>query len=253
MNDQFIPAVDFSYWNTHLTSPNIEKLNEAGIFVCMVRFGKGKNELGPDLGVDRALDRNIQAIADGGMMYMPYWRIFNLEDSHPVAQASLYVELLYKYNYNAFRAPVWVDCEEWQYDTDNQRLGPDVVAHWITSFMDTLATNGFRHIGIYTRASWWSPNVTPIGVMNGYPLWVAHWPLPQNRHYFASYRHNVKTWDEYVDEVLPSGPSIPSPWVNWDIWQFIGEGSGIGKQLGFDSEHLDCNLIRMESFERWFG
>ena len=252
--ERTVKAVDFSYWNTHTNSPPIEHLVDLNIKACMIRFGKGKAELGVDLGPDRSLEQNIQACVDNNMPYMPYWRIFNLEQSNPVAQASAFAYLLNKYNYNAFRAPVWIDCEAWQFEPEAQVLHPDMVAHWITAFIDTLNHFGYRNIGIYTRQSWWSSNVTPIGVMNGFPLWVAHWPsAPGARDEFFDFADYPETWDEYADKHLPVGPALPGPWINWDIWQFIGEGSNAGEVLDFDSQHLDCNLIKLSSFERWFS
>lgn len=251
--EETVKAVDFSYWNTHTNPPPIQALKDAGIRCAMVRFGKGKAQLGTDLGPDRALEQNMQAIVDGAFPYMPYWRIFNLEQSSPVAQASAFAELLNKYNYHAWRAPVWIDAEEWQYEPEAEVLGPDMVANWIMQFSDTLTDFGYRYQGIYTRASWWSPKVSPIGVMNGYPLWVAHWPNQPARAEFQDFATYAETWDEYADKHLPLGPAKPAPWVTWDAWQFIGEGSNAGTELGFDSQHLDCNLIKRSSYERWFG
>lgn len=251
--EETVKTVDFSYWNTHTNPPPISALQDAGVRGAMVRFGKGKTQLGADLGRDRALEQNVGALVDGDMPYMPYWRIFNFEESNPVAQASAFVRALNEFAYYAHRAPVWIDTEEWQFDVNDQHLHPDMVAHWIGAFSDTLAEAGYRNQGIYTRASWWSPNVSPIGVMNGYSLWVAHWPSAPWREDFKNFANYAATWDEYADKHLPLGPAIPAPWVTWDAWQFIGEGSGAGSIFGFDSEHLDCNLVKRSSWNRWFG
>lgn len=249
----FVPAVDLSYWNTHTNAVDPTALANAGIRACMVRAGKGKETLGIDLGVDRMWHENAQALGEAGFPYMPFWRIFNLEQSSPVAQANAYIKALMDVNYNMMRAPVWIDAEEWQYEPEAEVLAPEMVSHWIKDFMVTLFEYGFGYIGFYTRQNWWSHNVVPIGVMNGHPLWVAHWAGIPFRGDFQNYSHDPNTWDEYAFKALPLGPGIPSAWQSWDAWQFIGEGSGAGSEFGFDSDDLDCNLIKTEAFERWFG
>lgn len=258
-DDTVFPMVDFSYWNTaasaDATEPTLDPLRmmDLGIKGVTLRVGKGIPENGSDFGVDRHFYKNVEKLVDYDMPWMGYWRIYDIWYEGPEEQAMRFVGILDSCGYDEKSAPVWIDAEE--YVRDNRiSLGRSLITSWVAKFMEVLSQAGYRHIGFYTRENWWDGNVSQnIGNMNGHPLWVAHWvSAGAHRDLLLDSYSDPNTWDEYVNHVMPNGPSIPKAWDNWTGWQFIGEGSKMGKNLGFASEHIDCNLVKAETFIKWF-
>ena len=87
--------------------------------------------------------------------------------------------------------------------------------------------------------------------------WLARWPW-----------HNWVDWAKWPEatreefkrywstelQTLAYGPSaLPNSRPSWDLWQFVGNGSGIGHELGFQSDELDFNISRLtkEAFYAW--
>lgn len=258
-DDTVYPMVDFSYWNTADQSNDptptldVQKLISLDIKGAIVRAGKGAPELGSDFGIDRHFYQNVDSMDQESFPWMPYWRIYDIWYDSPEAQAALFIEALGNTAYaTKSRGPIWIDAEEYV-ASGGVILGPRLITHWLKSFMGVLTAAGYRHIGFYTRANWWSNNVLPFGNMTGYPLWIAHWIPSDRRAEMLDHYPNSNTWDEYVAREMRNGPALPMAWHDWDIWQFIGEGSRMGVPLGFASEHLDCNLIKETTYNRWFG
>ena len=255
-NPDFYPVIDFSYWNTAATSNapsptiNPELMLEQGIKAVILRAGKGIPEMSSDHGIDRHWYQNVQRCQEAGLTTMAYWRIFDLSFEPAEHQALRFIEALSTVDHPNY-GPVWIDCEE-----HGIELGRILVEDWIMKFAETLRSAGYHNVGIYTRRSWWNPRVLESSVQGGrtaYPLWVAHWVDPARRTLLSAQYSNPNTWDEFVDRYMSDGPDLPDDWNRWDIWQFVGEGSSLGKTFGFASEHLDCNLIRSSTFHRWFG
>jgi len=127
--------------------------------------------------------------------------------------------------------PPWMDCES---DPDNL----DIAAMWerIGKFLKRFEELTGIDCGIYTRASWWDPQVT-----NGEKS-ATDFP--------RIYNHGMRPlWVAHYNQVVQN-PSIPWDWERrysptcWDFWQYT-EDKTAGPEYGVQSAGIDLN--------RWNG
>lgn len=93
---------------------------------------------------------------------------------------------------------------------------------------------------IYTRASWWNPNVKP-DTWGGYDLWASRW---------ASWL--TSPWSD--------GRYKFRDWTDWTFWQFQGDGNNLATQYGFPGypegdRDIDLNVFNgdEDSLRLWAG
>lgn len=80
---------------------------------------------------------------------------------------------------------------------------------------------------------------------NKYPYWIAQYPWKDWLNTFTEW---FKTfWQEVILKGVRT-PTLPKARKDWELWQFIA-ASGIGNELGFDSDELDFNISRLPKEE----
>lgn len=69
---------------------------------------------------------------------------------------------------------------------------------------------------IYTRKSFWDPELGRTSFAGKYPLWVAHY-------------------------TTASEPYLPVDWSHWTIWQYSADKNGRGREFGCQSTDVDID------------
>jgi len=105
------------------------------------------------------------------------------------------------------RLPLVVDLENDPYKKHHNCYGLHVPAmiKWIAGFVGvTDALTGRRPV-IYTTDAWWRQCTASAGAFRGSPLWLAAFGV--------------------------TAPAVPSPWRQWNFWQYASNGSlpGVGR------------------------
>jgi len=89
---------------------------------------------------------------------------------------------------------------------------------------------------IYTRGTFWNPNV-------GNPIWASDYLL------WAARYSNTLTgpWSD--------GRYRPLPWNMWAFWQWSADKNGRGAEFGAESRDIDLNRFNgsLSEFYRWCG
>ena len=104
--------------------------------------------------------------------------------------------------------PWWLDCE---LKRDQTR---DTITNCIWYGTQRLDPNA----AIYTRKSWWDPNVNRWSGWSEYPLHTAH----------------------YTDN---SDPYIPADWVSYAWWQWSADNNNRGQEFGVQSDSIDLDRM----------
>jgi hypothetical protein len=88
---------------------------------------------------------------------------------------------------------------------------------------------------------------------DSFPYWIAQYPW---KNWIANFTDWFKKWwhDLFVSGTRRPGMPNWLPQDHWELWQVI-DASGIGQELGFDSDELDFNVSRRkkEDFIEWIG
>lgn len=243
----YIPMIDTSYWNTYdLNVLDHSKAAAAGIKVNMIRLGKGNPAVGADYGMDRRVIENYEGTVASGMKPMFYWRIFNISTEPPELQAER-LRAAWETLNPVSSAPLIIDDEETEATGENP-LPYWASIEWRNRFRFALEQMGFTNLGVYTRKTWWDPAVDLH--WGDLPLLVAHWVPSTVRSQTPA---NPDLWDEFAFLNVPGGPLLPKAWAKAAVWQFSATGNGKGREFGFTSDDLDCNILDASVYEHWFG
>lgn len=122
--------------------------------------------------------------------------------------------------------PVVLDCELTRGQTQS------TITKRISQILLGLEEKYGRKPLIYTRMSWWNPNVEALPVWNSYPLWVAR----------------------YASQVtFPGDPWYLQlrDWKDWTMWQYTESASGW--YYGFSCNTLDLDRFNgdEQTFKNW--
>lgn len=95
----------------------------------------------------------------------------------------------------------------------------------------------------------WKYNKT----IDRFNYWIAQYPWRNWVQYFTEY---FKVWWNDLFGTFQKQPKLPVhlPPNAWEIWQVVAS-SGIGNELGFESDELDYNITRRtkDEFFKWLG
>lgn len=88
---------------------------------------------------------------------------------------------------------------------------------------------------------------------DSFPYWVAQYPW---RSWMGGLTDWFKSWWSALFVSGTKRPYLPSwlPQDHWELWQVV-DNSGIGQELGFESDELDFNVSRRkkDAFIEWIG
>jgi lysozyme len=161
---------------------------------------------------------------DGRLPMGAYW--FYRPEHDPVVQAEYFANLLDGY---VWHIPPVVDVE---YNT----TGVSVVnfQNWLYKFLLRLEALDFQVPMIYTRGTFWNPNVGNPAYAPNYSLWVAR---------YSTYL--IGPWSD--------GNYRPLPWQDWLLWQWSADGNRRGAEFGVQSADIDLNRFNgsLPDFYAW--
>jgi GH25 family lysozyme M1 (1,4-beta-N-acetylmuramidase) len=104
-------------------------------------------------------------------------------------------------------------------------LGPSALNQWFYDFLGELGVHIPNRLKeIYTRVSWWDPNVAPASWADNYGLWAARWA-------------------SWLEGPWSDGKFVPRDWSDWTNWQWSADGNGLGATYGVESNSIDLNYF----------
>jgi GH25 family lysozyme M1 (1,4-beta-N-acetylmuramidase) len=221
----FEPLVDVSKWQAEI---NAGKMLGAGTKGMYIRAG-GTNWNNGASFTDRRFRENAGKFSHRipvGYYYFFYPHIDG------VKQAQYFCTLLKSVKWNL---PPAVDVESNPKNANRSRFQTE-----LKQFLDTVESElGVKSV-IYTRATFWNPNVGAPAWATDYKLWVAI--------YSRSLKH---PWANN-----PNSNFRPRPWNDWWLWQYSADGNGRGREFGVGSAAIDINRVNMteaefHTFAKW--
>lgn len=244
MNEFYVPMIDTSRWQFDATGiVNWNLAASKGVKVNLIRAGKGNSQFGSDHGRDLFLNQNVAATVAAGLDWTVYWRLDNMGQDDPESQANLFVDI-YESLPNRTSAPLVIDSETY--------IGPQLeiimLRHWYNEFRAQIEKRGY-HVAVYSSRSYWDSFVK-LG-WGELDLLCAHWVKdPNDSTIQLDPVSDPKRWPGFAFHYM-MGPNIPNDWATWSTWQFSSKGNGI--ELGAKSLNIDCNIMKLETYHKWFG
>jgi GH25 family lysozyme M1 (1,4-beta-N-acetylmuramidase) len=205
-------GIDISHWNEDV---DIAKLKEDGVEFVLIKL----SDWGPGGGfTDTHAQINVDKCKAAGMPYGFYHYYHPKYDA--AAQASYFYAAWKAIHGEEGTEGVWFDVET------NDGLTPSALIPRLRSFCERCdALFGNFVGGIYTRKTWWDPNVGQVAWAVKYGLWVAHYGV-------------VSPW-------------IPLPWVQkgWEIHQDTDKATFIGVYGFFDRDRRKDPVVKPPTLE----
>jgi GH25 family lysozyme M1 (1,4-beta-N-acetylmuramidase) len=189
--------------------PEIAKA--AGARFAIIRSGSADGSTGTPY-ADYEWERNLRAL--DVLPTSCYW--YFRPNFSPARQADYWCKLVEPY-YSRL-VDMWADVEE------NGKLSAEAVAQNLGAFLERVKKNLGEYPGIYTRASFWNPNVAKRSLWGKLRLWI------------ALYNPVVKHPWEGLNKLYK-----PRDWDKPLIWQWSADGNGRGREFGAQSNSIDIN------------
>ncbi len=214
----FGPIVDVSTWQRDI---NVQKMLAAGTKAMYIKAGGTDKNNGASY-TDWRFRENAQKFSKRipcGYYYFFYPHFDGAK------QARYFCNLLKSVNWNL---PPAVDVE-----SNPRNVGKARFQAELKEFIDTVeAELGVQPV-IYTRATFWNPNV-------GAPVWAANYKL-----WVALYSTTAKhPWNNDPNSIFR-----PRPWNDWWLWQYSADGNKRGAEFGVATASIDINRVNMSEAE----
>jgi len=221
----FEPLVDVSKWQSDI---DVSKMLGAGTKAMYIRAGGTDRNNGASY-TDRRFRENAEKFSE--RIPVGYYYFF-YPHFDGVKQAKYFCNLLKSVKWNL---PPAIDVESNPKNASKSRCQTE-----IKEFLNTVENElGVKGV-IYTRATFWNPNV-------GAPAWAADYKL-----WVAIYSNTLShPWDNN-----PSSNYRPRPWTDWWLWQYSADRNARGAEFGVASSGIDINRVNMteeefHSFAKW--
>lgn len=195
---------------------------------------------------DFAFARNVQGCRDNGIVPGAYFFPYPLPSGPglpsgrgPLEQAQRFYEVTKGLGSQPGELSPAVDAE-WPSPEEWGKWGcsPEQINDWLREHCEAVALLFGRLPIIYTYPWWWRTLAISADVS-----WASRYPL-----WMATYTHFGPGTPE-----VGSSPQIPTPWTNWDAWQYSANGSSV-RVPGIPAVPVDRDVIRDEAtFRRLTG
>lgn len=221
----FEPVVDISKWQSDV---NVSKMLGAGTKGMYIRAGGTDRNNGASY-TDRRFRENAEKFSE--RIPVGYYYFF-YPHFDGIKQAQYFCNLLKSVKWNL---PPTIDVEANPRKVSQSRCQTE-----IKEFLDTVeAELGVKGV-IYTRATFWNPNVGAPSWATDYKLWIAI--------YSNSLQH---PWANNPNSIYR-----PRPWTDWWLWQYSADRNGRGTEFGVASKGIDINRVNMKeedfyAFAKW--
>jgi len=214
----FEPLVDVSKWQSDI---NVAKMLGAGTKAMYIRAGGTDRNNGASY-TDRRFRENAEKFSE--RIPVGYYYFF-YPHFDGIKQAKYFCNLLKSVKWNL---PPAIDVEANPKNASKSRCQTE-----IKEFLDTVeAELGVKGV-IYTRATFWNPNVGAPAWATDYKLWIAI--------YSNTLSH---PWDNNPNSIYR-----PRPWTDWWLWQYSADKNGRGPEFGVATRGIDINRVNMEEEE----
>ncbi|MBM3144857.1 MAG: hypothetical protein FJ010_07765 [Chloroflexi bacterium] len=214
----FGPMIDVSTWQRDI---NVGKMLGAGAKAVYIKAGGTDRNNGASY-TDQRFRENAEKFSQRipcGYYYFFYPHFDGVQ------QAKYFCNLLKSVKWNL---PPAVDVEDNPGHANQARFQTE-----LKEFLDTVEKELGVKCVIYTRATFWNPNV-------GAPAWAANYKL-----WVAIYSDALKhPWDNN-----PNSTFRPRPWNDWWLWQYSADKNGRGPEFGVATAGIDINRVNMSEEE----
>ena len=214
-----ITLIDISHWQGEM---NPSKALAAGAQGAYIKAG-GVNWIYGSHYTDVKFEENAAKFAP--IMPVGYYWFF-----HPQwpgkSQAEYFCDLLMKHPYHL---PPVVDVESNNTDVSTAKYQDELKA-----FLDRTWQLVRQQCVIYTRASFWNPNVGNPAWASAYRLWVAR--------YTETLEH---PWEDAAKYPWVK----PSSWDDFWMWQWSADYNNMGSIYGAESNDIDLNRLMLTTDE----
>ena len=216
------PILDVSRWQDYIDK---QKFLAAGALGIIIRAGS-QDDSGPYM--DYQFENNAQKF--NGEIPCGYYWYFRPEYSAST-QATYFANLMRSVRTDIF--PM-IDVE-----SNFKKVSMGVYQNRLYEFMSIVEDLMGMESMIYTRATFWNPNV-------GDPPWAG-----SRRLVIARYTSQSKPWGNIYDQSWLK----PLPWDDWWMWQYSADGNGRGAEFGVKSADIDINRYNgtLEQFHKEIG
>jgi GH25 family lysozyme M1 (1,4-beta-N-acetylmuramidase) len=244
MNDLYVPFIDTSAWQFAPDGTGVDwtVAARAGVRANVIRAGRG-NHTGAHRcvsGVDQFLQQNASLSAQAGLEAAYYWRLDQLGVESADLQALRFLQAVDATSYTT-SAPLILDIEAYE----GPQLSRNAAVDWIMEFADTLGTRG-HETAVYGNRS----TLEALRLAGGADLIIAQWHRAGPENLPVTPPANARLWPGFAFS-LSMGPTVPGTFGDWVAWQFTSAGDG--KALGSSANVVDCDIMKANVFERWFG
>jgi GH25 family lysozyme M1 (1,4-beta-N-acetylmuramidase) len=208
------PVVDVSKWQGEIDAKKMIAAGTLGIY--MKAGGVDKNN-GSSY-TDSRFRENASKFGDllpCGFYYFFYPHFSGAD------QAEYFCNLLKSVKWNL---PPAIDVE-----SNPNNVSQGKTQKEIRAFLDKIEEELNVKGVVYTRASFWNPNVGSPKWGTDYKLWIAR--------YGEGLKH---PWDNKDTSSLR-----PKPWTDYWLWQYSADKNRRGKEFGASSKDIDVNRVNM--------
>lgn len=214
----FEPLIDVSKWQSDI---NVGKMLGAGTKAMYIRAGGTDRNTGASY-TDRRFRENAEKFSE--RIPVGYYYFF-YPHFDGAKQAKYFCNLLKSVTWNL---PPAIDVESNPRNVSKSRMQTE-----IKKFLDTVeAELGIKGV-IYTRATFWNPNVGAPAWASDYKLWIAL--------YSNTLSH---PWANNPNSIYR-----PRPWTDWWLWQYSADQNGRGPEFGVATRGIDINRVNMTEDE----
>ena len=214
----FEPIIDVSKWQSDI---NVGKMLGAGTKGMYIKAGGTDMNNGASY-TDRRFRENAEKFSERipcGYYYFFYPHFDGKK------QAQYFCNLLKSVKWNL---PPAVDIEHNPKNASKSRFQTE-----LKEFLDVVEDElGVKSV-IYTRATFWNPNVGAPAWAKDYKLWLAIYSDTLT-HPWAS---------------NPKSVYRPLPWDDWWLWQYSADKNGRGPEFGVATSGIDINRVNMTEAE----
>lgn len=219
--------VDLSRWNgpADLKTPvasNWTLASEKGIVGAFIRLGS-INDITGECYLD---DRLFEHVDDAVKANKPIGYYFYSRPKFDGSKQGTFILDTLRY----YQLPVDLDIA---YDVEAVGLSPAQAAASTKAATMLLAGAYPRRVAIYTRQSFWDPNIAADPFWSTLKLWAA--------------RYNTLLTGPWSD-----GKLTFRDWSNWTIWQYSADGNGLAAAHGWTNGSVSIDLNQYNGDEAAF-
>ena len=229
-NNDWLTAIDVSQYQGNIIW---KKVKDAGIDFAYIRSNAGLNE-------DDLLRQNCNRAKKNSIPFGLY--VYIKPENDVVAKMRMVLDNHKKYG--ATLIPQ-IDIEH------DGGVQPKVLKQIVRTCIKMATDELGKPPAIYTYAVFWNAHVSMRLGVSHCPLWVARYVYYSDAEFKANpIPRDPSLWRDYAFNSKKIPPAVKG-WKTWDAWQFAGNYDHAGKKFGMTSAHLDLNIVKSASYDKF--